>query len=168
MEALEHASAVYTRTKELFTNIEFYIDMLKIADKFEYASSIQRNILNDMREMFPRNEFLWNMLAQRELKGSSSICCPTKSLKSIKTEKYNSENEERKFNQSIEKLNISEHPAVSAQHHIKEDGESDKEKEKCIESLSRIYEEAVKMVRKNPHMSLIEITIVDSILFRFV
>lgn len=75
LEALQHADVVYASSKKKFTNIEFYIEMLNIVDKFSYAHSIQRHILDDMRNMFPRNEILWNTLAQRELKGLSNIDC---------------------------------------------------------------------------------------------
>lgn len=48
LEALQHADIVYNSRKR-FNNIGFYLEMLKIADKYDYASSIQRNILSDMR-----------------------------------------------------------------------------------------------------------------------
>lgn len=49
LEALQHADIVYTSSKKKFSNIEFYVEMLNIVDKFSYASSIQQNILEDMR-----------------------------------------------------------------------------------------------------------------------
>lgn len=41
LEALQHADVVYASSKKKFTNIEFYIEMLNIVDKFGYAHTIQ-------------------------------------------------------------------------------------------------------------------------------
>lgn len=69
---LQHANVVYNNGKQKFNDIAFYIEMLKIVDKFEYADSIQQQILSDMRETFKHDEFMWHTFAQRELSGQST------------------------------------------------------------------------------------------------
>lgn len=73
--ALERAKVVYTNVRKKFTDLKFFIEILSIADRFAYASSIQKTILDDMREFFPREELLWHTLAQRELNGLSTNDC---------------------------------------------------------------------------------------------
>lgn len=133
LEALQHADIVYTSSKKKFTNIDFYIEMLGIVDKFSYASSIQQNILDDMRELFPREEILWNTLAQRELHGLSAIDCTIDFTGLIKMEGVNNKDEDNKSN--IKKLKIEDLTAPS-QHTLR----------KRIELCMQIYEEAVKVV----------------------
>lgn len=71
--ALQHATVVYAEGKKKFpTNFNYYLDMLKMVDKFEYAHSIQAMILNDMTETFRNDDLLWHTFAQRELVGLST------------------------------------------------------------------------------------------------
>lgn len=71
--ALQHATIVYTNGKKKFpNNFNYYLDMLKMVDKFEYAQSIQTMILNDMSEIFRNDDILWHTFAQRELIGLST------------------------------------------------------------------------------------------------
>lgn len=129
--ALQHADVVYTNGKKKFNNIDFFIDMLKIVDKFPYAKSIQQTILDDMREMFPRDERLWHTLAQRELTGLSTIDCTVNVSESIKKEDEDS------------KISLSKYPIVDPSapvaHTLR----------KRIELAQQIYDAAVKAVRKS-------------------
>lgn len=71
--ALQHATIVYTNGKKKFpNNFNYYLDMLKMVDKFDYAHSIQTMILNDMSEIFRNDDILWHTFAQRELIGLST------------------------------------------------------------------------------------------------
>lgn len=135
LEALQHADIVYTSSKKKFTNVDFYIEMLAIVDKFNYASSIQQNILNDMREMFPREEILWHTLAQRELNGLSTIDCTIDFTGLIKIEEGEDKEEDNKAN--LKKIKI-ESLASPVQHTLK----------KRIELCVQIYEEGVKVVSR--------------------
>lgn len=68
--ALQHATIVYNNGKKRFpTNFNFYLEMLTMVDKFNYAHSIQTAILNDMSETFKNDDILWHTFAQRELIG---------------------------------------------------------------------------------------------------
>lgn len=131
--ALDHAEIVYSSSKKKFTNIDFYIEMLNIVDKFSYASSIQQNILVDMREMFPREEILWHTLAQRELNGLSTVDCTVDFTGLIKSEDGENKGEDSKANLKILKI---EDLSAPAQHTLR----------KRIELCIQIYEEAVKAV----------------------
>lgn len=133
LEALQHADVVYSSSKKKFTNIDYYIEMLSISDKFKYASSIQQAILEDMRMMFPREEILWHTLAQRELNGLSSIDCTVDFAGLIKSECGENDDEDSKAN--LKKLKI-EDLSTPAQNPLR----------KRIELAIQIYEEAVKVV----------------------
>lgn len=133
LEALQHADIVYSSSKKKFTNIDFYIEMLTIVDKFSYASSIQQNILEDMREMFSREEILWHTLAQRELHGLSTVDCTVDFTGLIKSEDVQNKGEDSKLN--LKKLKI-EDLSAPTQHTLR----------KRIELCIQIYEEAIKVV----------------------
>lgn len=152
LEALQHADVVYASSKKKFTNIEFYIEMLNIVDKFSYAHTIQRHILDDMRKMFPRHEILWHTLAQRELKGLSNIDCNIDFTGLIKVEcepegmdDSDSENkdyestdnrsEDTKMDLDLKKMKIEE--LTTPQHYTLK---------KRIEICIQIYESAVEVV----------------------
>lgn len=149
LEALQHADVVYASSKKKFTNIEFYIEMLSIVDKFGYAHSIQRHILDDMRDMFPRTEILWHTLAQRELKGLSNIDCTVDFSGLIKLEcesdsKNDSDTEAKgddstsediKMDSNLKKMKIEE-LSTPQQYTLK----------KRIEICVQIYESAVEVV----------------------
>lgn len=105
--------------------------MLKIVDKFNYASSIQQNILQDMREMFPREEILWHTLAQRELHGLSMVDCTVDFTGLIKSE--DGKSEDSKVN--LKKLKIEDLSAPT--HHTLR---------KRIQLCIQLYEEAIKLV----------------------
>lgn len=127
--ALQHADVVYTNGKKKFkNNIEFFIEMLNIADKFSYAKSVQQTILDDMRQLFPHDELLWHTLAQRELNGLSSVDCTLNMNEMVKKE-----DEDSKPN--TDKLNVD--PTAPVQHTLK----------KRIELCMQIYDAAVKAVR---------------------
>lgn len=152
LEALQHADVVYASSKKKFTNIEFYIEMLNIVDKFSYAHSIQQRILDDMREMFPRAEILWHTLAQRELKGLSNIDCTVDFSGLIKLEcdsesrndsdpenkgdeSADNRNEDTKMDLNLKKMKIEE-LATPQQYTLK----------KRIEICVQVYESAVEVV----------------------
>ncbi|XP_031627058.1 U3 small nucleolar RNA-associated protein 6 homolog [Contarinia nasturtii] len=133
LEALQHADVVYSSSKKKFTNIDFYIEMLNIVDKFKYASSIQQTILEDMRVMFPREEILWHKLAQRELNGLSTVDSTMDFSGVIKTEGGECNGEDSK--EGLKKLKI-ENLSAPPQHTLR----------KRIELSTCIYEEAVKQI----------------------
>lgn len=116
LEALQHADIVYSQAKKKFTNIDFYVDMLNIADRFKQASAIQQNILDDMRELFPREEILWNTLAQRELHGLSAIDCTMDFSGLIKMEGVTGKDVDSKVN--LKKMKI-EDIAAPSQHTLR-------------------------------------------------
>lgn len=114
--ALQHADIVYANGKKKFTDITFYIEMLSIVDKFDYANSIQQSILCDMREKFQHEEIMWHNLAQRELNG----------LATDKLIKLEDEDKLKNDDTTI----IARHSTLK----------------KRIEMCVDVYEEAVKMV----------------------
>lgn len=124
--ALQHADVVYSNGKKKFTNIEYFIDMLNIVDKFGFAKSIQQTILDDMRRLFPRHELLWHTLAQRELNGLSPNDCTTDITDSVKREGDDIRNSHGKVAD----------PSASVTHTLK----------KRIELAVQIYDAAVKEV----------------------
>lgn len=124
--ALQHADVVYSNGKKKFTNIEYFIEMLNIVDKFGYAKSIQQTILDDMRRLFPRHELLWHTLAQRELNGLSPGDCTTDITESVKREGADA----RKSHGKVAD------PSASVTHTLK----------KRIELCVQIYDAAVKEV----------------------
>lgn len=131
-EALQHAEVVYSSSKKKFTNIEFFIEMLNIVDKFKYAKSIQQNILDDIREMFAHEEILWHTLAQRELNGLSTVE-PTIDLAGLIKVEGENKNEDSKLH--LKKLKMEELPAPEQ-----------KTLKKRIEQCVTVYETAVKAV----------------------
>lgn len=65
--ALKHATVVYADGKEKFTKIDYFLEMLKIVDRFGYASALQATILEDLCDKFAHNERYWHTVAQRQL-----------------------------------------------------------------------------------------------------
>lgn len=119
--ALQHAKTIYTSAKNKIKDFNFYKEILEIADKFAYATSIQELILHDLREQFQQDELMWHTIAQRELNG-----LPTDtSIDRIKQENEDKINTE-------DSLDIKQEERSSLQ--------------KRIESCVEIYEEAVKAV----------------------
>lgn len=68
---LEQAEIVYRNSKKKISNITYFISLLKICEEefVNITAGLQKMILDDLMDMFPRNEQLWDILAQRELKG---------------------------------------------------------------------------------------------------
>lgn len=121
---LSHADIVYSNFKKKFTEIEYFIEMLNIVDKFPYAKALQQTILDDMRRLFPRHELLWHTLAQRELNGLSPTETTTDISDVVKKE------DEESHEPRIESL------TTPATHTLK----------KRIELCVQIYDSAVKLV----------------------
>lgn len=84
--ALQHAEVVYMNGKKKCSKIEYFLGMLGIVDKFEYARPIQKLILDNLRDLFPHRELLWHSLAQRELNGLAHPDTHIDSNESIKQE----------------------------------------------------------------------------------
>lgn len=84
--AVHHAGVVYANGKKRFSAIDFFIEILNIADQFSYARSLQNVILDDMKQNFERNELLWHTLAQRALNGFSPVITSTEISETIKKE----------------------------------------------------------------------------------
>lgn len=131
IEALQHAEVVYISSKKKFTNIEFYLKMLNIADKYNYANSLRQKILDDMRDMFAFEEILWHSLAQRELNGLS-VDDYAMDVKDLIKKEFKCEDTESKLN--IKKLKV-ELP-IQQQPTLR----------KRIELCCQIYAEAVQVV----------------------
>lgn len=70
-KALLHAETIYSIGKGKFENIDYYLEILNITDKYIYAKKLQDQILTDIKLKFPHSELMWHTLAQRELKGLS-------------------------------------------------------------------------------------------------
>lgn len=121
---IQHADIVYSNGKKKFNEIEFFIEMLSIVDKFPYAKGIQQTILDDMRRLFPRHELLWHTLAQRELNGQSPTDDTIDIADAVKKEDEDSQNGH---------IDLS---SASAAHTLK----------KRIELCVQIYDSAVKLV----------------------
>lgn len=144
-QATQRAEAIYGSSKaQKFINIEFYIEMLEILDKFSYAHSIQQQILDDMQEMCPHAELRWHTMAQRELKGlNSKINCAVDFSGLIKMEcdSENNKNEDNAANDSknidlnLKKMKIED--LATPPHHTNT---------KRIELCIKTYEDAVKDV----------------------
>lgn len=71
VEALQNADIVYMNAKKKFTHFDFYIDLLNVVDKIEYASEMQQKILEDMETLYKHKEMFWHTMAQRALNGIS-------------------------------------------------------------------------------------------------
>lgn len=84
--AVQHAGVVYANGKKKFSEIDYFIEMLSIADQFSYARSLQKGILDDMKQHFEHNELLWHTLAQRALNGFSPVITSTEISENIKKE----------------------------------------------------------------------------------
>lgn len=85
-QALQHAEVVYLNGKKKFSDFDYFVDMLSIADKFSYTKPLKERILDDMRRSFPRHELLWHTLAQRELTGLTCTKNATTFLEEVKRE----------------------------------------------------------------------------------
>lgn len=120
---IQHADIVYSNGKKKFTDIEYFIEMLNIVDKFSYAKPLQQTILDDMRRLFPRHELLWHTLAQRELNGLSLSDTTTDISDVVKKE------DEESHEPRIEAIPPSTHTL-----------------KKRIELCVQIYDSAVKLV----------------------
>lgn len=71
--ALQHATIVYTNGKKKFPKtFNYYVNMLEMVDKFDYAEPIQTMIIDDMGDIFRKEDILWHTFAQRELVGLST------------------------------------------------------------------------------------------------
>lgn len=138
--ALQHATIVYNDGKKKFpNNFNFYLDMLTMVDKFEYAHSIQKMILNDMTEVFRKEDILWHTFAQRELIGlSTANFVDTIRCSGSETGNYE---------------NVGDHHSNGVDDHCKMNLDIVKSEEnaqpflrKRIEISVQIYEESVKVV----------------------
>lgn len=146
VEALQRAESMYESSRaQKFINAEFYIEMLDILDKFNYAHAIQQRILDDMQEMCPHAEIRWHTLAQRELKGlTSKINCAVDFSGLIKMECDDVENNKneggattdaKNIDLNLKKMKIED--LAAPPHHTSA---------KRIESCIKTYEDAVKDV----------------------
>lgn len=134
--ALQLADVVYMNGKKNFKKeINFFIEMVNIADKFPYAKPMQETILDDMRRAFPNEELLWHTLAQRELNGMTPNDCTINFKEMVKNEKEEKEEEDDEDTKpNASKMNVD--ATVSASHTLR----------KRIQLCAQIYDEAVKVV----------------------
>lgn len=73
---LERALLVYRNSRAKISNSVYYIKLLGRCEEDLYANltiHIQKEIIDDMMMNFPRDEAVWDYLAQRELNGFSMI-----------------------------------------------------------------------------------------------
>ncbi|KAH8235730.1 hypothetical protein KR032_006146 [Drosophila birchii] len=67
---LERVEAVYRNSMTNITHLDYFVKLLESCeDHAELTHKLQRLIINDMQEKFPREPGLWDLLAQRELRG---------------------------------------------------------------------------------------------------
>ncbi|KAH8275856.1 hypothetical protein KR018_012151 [Drosophila ironensis] len=67
---LERVEAVYRNSMANITQLGYFVGLLESCeDHHELTGKIQRIIIDDMQEKFPREPGLWDLLAQRELRG---------------------------------------------------------------------------------------------------
>ncbi|EDV33797.1 uncharacterized protein Dana_GF19113 [Drosophila ananassae] len=67
---LEHVEAVYRNSMANITKLDYFRSLLEICEEYhELTGKVQRKIIDDMQEKFPREPGLWDLLAQRELRG---------------------------------------------------------------------------------------------------
>ncbi|XP_016937265.1 U3 small nucleolar RNA-associated protein 6 homolog [Drosophila suzukii] len=67
---LERVEAVYRNSMANITQLDYFVKLLESCeDHQELTGKLQRLIIDDMQEKFPREPGLWDLLAQRELRG---------------------------------------------------------------------------------------------------
>ncbi|XP_017113464.1 U3 small nucleolar RNA-associated protein 6 homolog [Drosophila elegans] len=67
---LERVEAVYRNSMANITHLDYFVKLLESCeDHQELTGKLQRMIIDDMQEKFPREPGLWDLLAQRELRG---------------------------------------------------------------------------------------------------
>ncbi|KAH8304199.1 U3 small nucleolar RNA-associated protein 6 homolog [Drosophila kikkawai] len=67
---LERVEAVYRNSMTNITHLDYFVKLLESCeDHAELTHKLQRLIIDDMQEKFPREPGLWDLLAQRELRG---------------------------------------------------------------------------------------------------
>ncbi|KMZ08882.1 U3 small nucleolar RNA-associated protein 6 homolog [Drosophila sechellia] len=67
---LERVEAVYRNSMANITQLDYFVKLLESCeDHQELTGKLQRMIIDDMQEKFPREPGLWDLLAQRELRG---------------------------------------------------------------------------------------------------
>ncbi|KAH8265877.1 hypothetical protein KR038_009218 [Drosophila bunnanda] len=67
---LERVEAVYRNSMTNITQLDYFVKLLESCeDHAELTHKLQRVIIDDMQEKFPREPGLWDLLAQRELRG---------------------------------------------------------------------------------------------------
>ncbi|KAH8336234.1 hypothetical protein KR074_012180 [Drosophila pseudoananassae] len=67
---MEHVEAVYRNSLANITKLDYFISILESCEDYhELTGKVQRMIIDDLQEKFPREPGLWEMLAQRELRG---------------------------------------------------------------------------------------------------
>ncbi|XP_037931962.1 U3 small nucleolar RNA-associated protein 6 homolog [Teleopsis dalmanni] len=69
---LEQVLIVYKNSKKIIQNINFFLSLLERCESEKFlniTTPLQKVIIDDLMTNFPRNEILWDTLAQRELRG---------------------------------------------------------------------------------------------------
>ncbi|KAH8354655.1 hypothetical protein KR084_000869 [Drosophila pseudotakahashii] len=67
---LERVEAVYRNSMANITQLDYFVKLLESCEDYqELTGKLQRLIIDDMQEKFPREPGLWDLLAQRELRG---------------------------------------------------------------------------------------------------
>ncbi|XP_022211808.1 U3 small nucleolar RNA-associated protein 6 homolog [Drosophila obscura] len=67
---LERVEAVYRNSMANITSLDYFVKLLESCeDHHEMTVKLQRLIIDDMQEKFPREPGLWDLAAQRELRG---------------------------------------------------------------------------------------------------
>lgn len=132
--ALQHATIVYTGGKKKFpNNFNYFLEMLQMVDKFEYARSIQTMILKDMTEIFANAEIMWHTFAQRERNG-------------LATDNFNEKVRGRRRNSSVDGDQCMSGLEDNFKMNLEIIKSDDPTLRKQIECSVQIYEESVKEV----------------------
>ncbi|KAH8408988.1 hypothetical protein KR009_004907 [Drosophila setifemur] len=67
---LERVEAVYRNSMANITQLNYFVSLLDSCEDYhELTGKLQRIIIDDIQEKFPREPGLWDLLAQRELRG---------------------------------------------------------------------------------------------------
>lgn len=71
---LERVEVIYRNSKKKISNVTYFLSLLERCEEEKYlhmTAQLQKMILDDLMKTFPRDEILWDALAQRELRGLS-------------------------------------------------------------------------------------------------
>lgn len=63
------AELMYENAVKKIPDVAFVVDLLKLAQEYDFTKKLQNKIVNDMMMTFPSDELTWDTMAKRELQG---------------------------------------------------------------------------------------------------